>query len=207
MLAGLAAVTGTSATGPVRAIEASPSHRRAIPSQGPAGKSASHEKLEHSKRAPHWPGQSPDQTPKRPSTCTTERSFCARPATTPDPAGAPNGGSRAAGQRSPWRSAIVAGLRYASASAQQGSRRSSPLRPGTGTLAADELGDHQPHVDDYIAQAQLKTCGLKRDPPTRNPGPSSSCPWCNHARRKGIPQAPGGWHPLPEGKPDRRGSR
>jgi hypothetical protein len=43
--------------------------------------------------------------------------------------------------------------------------------PGTGTLAADELGDHQPHVDDYIAQAQLKTCGLKRDPPTRNPGP------------------------------------
>jgi hypothetical protein len=23
----------------------------------------------------------------------------------------------------------------------------------------------------------------------------------------GIPQAPGGWHPLPEGKPGRRGSR
>jgi len=41
----------------------------------------------------------------------------------------------------------------------------------TGTLATDELADHQPHVDDYIAQAQLKTRGLKRDPPTRNPGP------------------------------------
>ena len=41
----------------------------------------------------------------------------------------------------------------------------------TGTLAADELADHQPHVDSYIAQAQLKTRGLKRDPPTRNPGP------------------------------------
>lgn len=39
------------------------------------------------------------------------------------------------------------------------------------------------------------------------PARSSSCPWCNHARRKGIPQAPGGWHPMPEGKPDRRGSR
>ncbi len=26
----------------------------------------------------------------------------------------------------------------------------------TGTLAT-ELADHQPHVDDYIAQAQLKT--------------------------------------------------
>ncbi len=25
----------------------------------------------------------------------------------------------------------------------------------TGTLATDELADHQPHVDDYIAQAQL----------------------------------------------------
>ena len=41
----------------------------------------------------------------------------------------------------------------------------------TGTLATDVLADHQPHVDDYIAQAQLKTRGLKRDPPTRNPGP------------------------------------
>jgi hypothetical protein len=51
-----------------------------------------------------------------------------------------------------------------------GSRRSSPY-PETGTLAADELADHQPHVDGYIAQAQLKTRGLKRDPPTRNPGP------------------------------------
>jgi len=51
-----------------------------------------------------------------------------------------------------------------------GSRRSSPYTE-TGTLAADELGDHQPHVDGYIAQAQLKTRGLKRDPPTRNPGP------------------------------------
>jgi hypothetical protein len=82
------------------------------------------------------------------------------------------------------------------------------LRPyiETGTLATDELADHQPHGDDYIAQAQLKTRGLKRDPPTRDPGPKL-CPWCNHARRKGIPQAPGGWHPLPEGKPDRRGSR
>ena len=38
----------------------------------------------------------------------------------------------------------------------------------TGTLAIGELADHQPHVDDYIAQAQLKTRGLKRDPPTRN---------------------------------------
>ncbi len=27
----------------------------------------------------------------------------------------------------------------------------------TGTLATGELADHQPHVDDYIAQAQLKT--------------------------------------------------
>ena len=27
----------------------------------------------------------------------------------------------------------------------------------TGTLATDELADYQPHVDDYIAQAQLKT--------------------------------------------------
>ena len=44
MFGWLGAVTGTSATGPVRAIEASPSHRRAIPSQGPAGKSASHER-------------------------------------------------------------------------------------------------------------------------------------------------------------------
>jgi hypothetical protein len=26
----------------------------------------------------------------------------------------------------------------------------------TGTVAAGELGDHQPHVDDSIAQAQLK---------------------------------------------------
>lgn len=26
----------------------------------------------------------------------------------------------------------------------------------TGTLATDELADHQPHVDDYIAQTQLK---------------------------------------------------
>ena len=42
---------------------------------------------------------------------------------------------------------------------------------GTGTPATDELADHQPHVDDYIAQAQLKTRGPKRDPPTRNPGP------------------------------------
>jgi hypothetical protein len=42
---------------------------------------------------------------------------------------------------------------------------------GTGTLAAGVLADHQPHVDDYIGQAQLKTRGLKRDPPTRNPGP------------------------------------
>ena len=30
----------------------------------------------------------------------------------------------------------------------------------TGTLAIDVLADHQPHVDDYIAQAQLKTGGL-----------------------------------------------
>ena len=42
----------------------------------------------------------------------------------------------------------------------------------TGTLVTDELADHQPHIDDYITQAQLKTRGLKRDPPpTRNPGP------------------------------------
>ena len=67
-----------------------------------------------------------------------------------------------------WR-AIVAGLRYASASARQGQKIFAPYIE-TGTLAADELGDHQPHVDDYIAQAQLGTRGLKRDPPTRNPG-------------------------------------
>jgi hypothetical protein len=41
----------------------------------------------------------------------------------------------------------------------------------TGTLAAGEWADHQPHLDDYIAQAQLETRGLERDPPTRNPGP------------------------------------
>jgi hypothetical protein len=42
----------------------------------------------------------------------------------------------------------------------------------TVTLVTDELADHQPHVDDYVAQAQLKTRGLKRDPPpTRNPSP------------------------------------
>src|SRR5215472_4582221 len=49
----------------------------------------------------------------------------------------------------------------------------------TGTLAIDVLADHQPHVDEYIPQAQLKTRGLNRDPPNRNPGRSSSCPWCN----------------------------
>jgi hypothetical protein len=36
----------------------------------------------------------------------------------------------------------------------------------TGTLATGELADHQPHIDDDIAQAQLKTGGLKSDPPT-----------------------------------------
>ena len=39
-----------------------------------------------------------------------------------------------------------------------GSRRSSPYTE-TGTLAAGKLADHQPHVDDYIARAQLKTRG------------------------------------------------
>ena len=39
----------------------------------------------------------------------------------------------------------------------------------TGTIASDVLADHQPHVDDYIAQAQLKTRGLKRRPGADRP--------------------------------------
>lgn len=85
-----------------------------------------------------------------------------------EPKPAPNGGSGAAAQRNPWRAVIAAGLRYASASARQAGKIFAPCTE-TGTLATGELADHQPHVDDYIARAQLITRGLKRDPPTRNP--------------------------------------
>ena len=81
-----------------------------------------------------------------------------------------NGGGAAA-QGRPWRSGVRSSPDSDTHPRPHG-RVEKIFAPyiETGTLAADELGDHQPHVDDYIAQAQLRTRGLKRDPPTRNPG-------------------------------------
>ena len=75
-------------------------------------------------------------------------------------------------QGSPWRGALRSSPDSGTHPRPHG--RVEKILPPTsrpGTLATDELADHQPHVDDYTAQAQLKTRGLKRGPPTRDPGP------------------------------------
>jgi hypothetical protein len=62
-----------------------------MPSQGPAGKSASHEKQSAVSALTRQANRL--TSPQAPSTCTTERSFCARPATAPTRRGVPNGGN------------------------------------------------------------------------------------------------------------------